>query len=184
MRSPRNSGLHRKKTCEFPRMLRRRPKKSLHPTIHANFHEFWGEAQKQTVLVAKSTKKQFLLTNYEVRSSILRVSGLELHSSSTKPVNFFGAQSLLGGSQFLFGGHGPGMPPRGDGTGCIKIIGSKISKIPFTLLQVDICSPMAVCGLFVPQAGLARRQQSNFLFYCLPVVMSDDSSTNSPNLLR
>ena len=39
---------------------------------------------KQTVFVAKSTKKQFLLTNSGVLTSILRVSGLELHSSNTK----------------------------------------------------------------------------------------------------
>ena len=30
--------------------------------------------------------------------------GLNLHSSSPKPVNFFGAQSLLGGAQFPFEG--------------------------------------------------------------------------------
>ena len=54
--------------------------------------------QKQTVPIAKSTKKQFLLTNSGVIIiSILGVSGLELHSSSTVPVNFFGAQSSLGG---------------------------------------------------------------------------------------
>ena len=29
---------------------------------------------------------------------------LDLHSSSAKPVNFFGAQSSLGGAQFSFGG--------------------------------------------------------------------------------
>ena len=50
-------------------------------------------------------------------------SGLELHSSSPELVNFFGAQSSIGGVQFLFGGgrkqsfggHGPGMPPCGAG---------------------------------------------------------------------
>ena len=49
-------------------------------------------------------KKQFLPTNSCMTTSILGVSGLELHSSGTNPVNLFGAQSLLGGEQFLFGG--------------------------------------------------------------------------------
>ena len=62
--------------------------------------------QKQSVFIAKSTKKQFLLTNSGVITSILGVSGLELHSSSTKPVNFFGAQLSLGGAQFSRGGGG------------------------------------------------------------------------------
>ena len=31
--------------------------------------------------------------------------GLDLHSSSPEPVNFFGAQSSLAGAQFSFGGH-------------------------------------------------------------------------------
>ena len=38
-----------------------------------------------------------------VITSILGVSGLELHSSSTEPVNFIGAQSSLGEAQFSFG---------------------------------------------------------------------------------
>ena len=49
---------------------------------------------------------------------ILGVSGLELHSSSTEPDKFFGAQcSTWGGKIFVWGGtssglgaHGPGMP--------------------------------------------------------------------------
>ena len=75
----------------------------------------WVKPQKQTVFIAKSTKKQFLHTNSGVITNILGVSGLELHSSSTEPVNFIGAQSLLGEAQFLFGGHkqwfGGGMAP-------------------------------------------------------------------------
>ena len=48
--------------------------------------------------------------------------GFDLHSSSPEPVNFFGAQSSLGGTIFVWGGtsshlvgHGPGMLPRGAG---------------------------------------------------------------------
>ena len=45
--------------------------------------------------------------------------GLDLHSSNPDPVNFFGAQSSLGGGHSFclgghkqsFGGHGSGMPP-------------------------------------------------------------------------
>ena len=62
---------------------------------------FGVKPQKQTVIIAKSTKKQFLLTNFGVLPSILGVSGLELHTISTEPVNFFGAQSSLGGSTIL-----------------------------------------------------------------------------------
>ena len=51
----------------------------------------------------------------------LGVFGLDLHSKSPEPVNFFGAQSSLGGDTIFvwgdtsthLGGHGPGMPPRG-----------------------------------------------------------------------
>ena len=78
--------------------------------------------QKQTVFVAKSTKKHFLLTNSGVITSILGVSGLELLSSSSEPVNFFEAQSSigghnsrLGGHEQWFGGHSPRMPSRGAG---------------------------------------------------------------------
>ena len=49
--------------------------------------------------------------------------GLDLHSSSSEPVNFFGAQSSLGGAQFLFGeaqaviwgGTAPECPPVAPG---------------------------------------------------------------------
>ena len=50
--------------------------------------------------------------------------GLDLHSRSPEPVNFFEAQSSLGGAQIFvwggtssqLGGHGPGMLPRGAGS--------------------------------------------------------------------
>ena len=48
----------------------------------------------------------------------MRVSGLDLHSCSPEPINFFGEQSSLGGHEESFGGHkqsfgghGPGMSP-------------------------------------------------------------------------
>ena len=50
--------------------------------------------------------------NSGVITSILGVSGLELHSSSTEPVNFFRAKFSFGGVQAdILGGHGPEMPP-------------------------------------------------------------------------
>ena len=77
------------------------------------------------MFIATSTKRQFLLTNSGVRTSILGVSGLEFHSSSTEPVNFFGAQSSLGGHNSRlegtnsdFGGHGPGLLPVAPGLVC------------------------------------------------------------------
>ena len=61
--------------------------------------------------------------NLRKKKNNLGVLGLDLHSSSPEPVNFFGAQSSLGGTQFSFGGeqavilggHGPGMPPVAPG---------------------------------------------------------------------
>ena len=53
----------------------------------------------------QNLQKTVLITNSWMTTSILGVSGLELLLSGTKPVNFFGAQSLLWGEQFSFGGH-------------------------------------------------------------------------------
>ena len=71
---------------------------------------------KQTVLIAKFTNKQFLLTNSRVITSILGVSGLELHFSFTEPLNFFGAQSSLGGHDSRLGGTSSDLGPGGGGT--------------------------------------------------------------------
>ena len=43
--------------------------------------------------------------NSGVITSILGVSGLELHSRSAEPVTFFGAQSPLGRHSSCLGGH-------------------------------------------------------------------------------
>ena len=66
--------------------------------------EIESEDQKKKVFTAESAKNRFLLTNFGVMTSILGVSGLELHSSGTKSVTFFGAQSLLWGHNPRFGG--------------------------------------------------------------------------------
>ena len=65
------------------------------------------------VFIAKSTKKQLLLTNFGVITSIWGVSGLEQLSSCTEPVNFFGHNPLLGGHHSRLRGHGPEMTPWG-----------------------------------------------------------------------
>ena len=129
---------------ELSKSLRWKPKKRLPLKKCAYFDKIWGKDNKekrkvfilkytgifmdsgvkplkQTVFIAKSTKKkQFLLTNSRVITSSLGASGLELHSSNTEPVTFFGVQSSLGERhnsrlgehKQWFGGHGPGMPPR------------------------------------------------------------------------
>ena len=61
--------------------------------------------QNKRVFIAKSAKKQFLPTNSGVIASILGVSGLKQHSSSTEPVTFFGAQTSLGGHNSCLWGH-------------------------------------------------------------------------------
>ena len=60
----------------------------------------------------KLRKKQFLLANSRTISTNLRVLGLDLHSSSPEPVNFFEAQSSLGKAHaVIWEGHSYGMPP-------------------------------------------------------------------------
>ena len=54
-----------------------------------------GVKPQKRVFIAQSPKKQFLLRNSEVITSILGVSGLELHYSGTEPVTFFGGTILV-----------------------------------------------------------------------------------------
>ena len=84
---------------------------------------FWVKPEKQAIFIAKFTKKQFLLTNSGVITSILGVSGLESLSCSTEPVISLGHNSRLGGGHNSslggtssdLGGHGHGMPYGGAG---------------------------------------------------------------------
>ena len=78
--------------------------------------------QKKGSLLQNLQKKQFLLTNSGVITSILGDTGLELHFSGTEPATFFGAQSSLGGHSSCLGGTssdlgnpGPGMPSVASG---------------------------------------------------------------------
>ena len=72
-----------------------------------------SSVQKFSQILVFIPKIVWFSTNSEAISTILRVSGLDLHSGSPEPINFFGAQFSLGGHNFRLGGHGPGMPPRG-----------------------------------------------------------------------
>ena len=122
---------------------REEQKKGLHTEVCADFHEFWSKDKKKVfisktvrictnfgvkpqkkkkVCITKSAKKLFLHTNSGVITSILEVSSLEMHSSGTELVTFFGAQSSLGVHNFRLGGasselgkHGPVMPPGAPG---------------------------------------------------------------------
>ena len=75
-----------------------------------NFHKFLSEDQKNKK--RSSSPQEFYeiwcestkVTKIRAVNNNLGVLGLDLHSCSPKPVNFFGAQSSLGGAQFLFGG--------------------------------------------------------------------------------
>ena len=80
-----------------------RQKKDLHLKKWANFHELRGETTKN-VFITKSAHKQILLTNSGVITSILGVSGLELHFIGTEPVTFFGGTILAWGHNSCLGG--------------------------------------------------------------------------------
>ena len=77
--------------------------------------------------VISKKKRSSSQTSHEIRCQSTKNTnlGLDLHSSSPEPVNFFGAQFSLGGETIFvwggtsspLGGHDPGMPPRGAGSG-------------------------------------------------------------------
>ena len=96
--------------------------------VLAIFQEFLSKDQKKEK--KRSRPKSFMksgvsskITKIWAVNTNLGVLGLDLHSSSPEPVNFFGAQSSLGGGHNFrlggtsshLGGHGPGMPPVAPG---------------------------------------------------------------------
>ena len=103
--------------------------------ILASFLEFLSEDQKKRSLSqnfnetrCKSTK----ITKIRAVNINLGVLGLDLQFNSPESVNFFGAQSSLGGHNFrlrghkqLFGRHGLGMSPVALGLvwGCVFELG-------------------------------------------------------------
>ena len=94
---------------------------------------FLPKSEFQAVFLAKTTcspKKKKKRSSSQKRHKIWCQStkntnlDLDLRSRSHEPVNFFEAQSSLGGAQFLFGGHKqsvggarPRFAPRGAGSG-------------------------------------------------------------------
>ena len=116
-----NSGFHLKNRPIVHEFWGEDQKKGLRPKIYAMFHEIRCESTQ------KLLKKQFLLINSRaVKALLLRVSGLDLHSSSPEPINFFGSQSSLegaqrsfGGAQAIFWGALPRNAPRGAGPGTV-----------------------------------------------------------------
>ena len=74
------------------------------PTI---FHEFLSEDQKKGLrpkCFMKSGCESTKITKIRAVNANLGVLRVELHSSSLEPVNFFGAQSSLGGAQAVIWG--------------------------------------------------------------------------------
>ena len=83
-------------------------------------------SQKCHEILCQSTK----ITKIPLANTNL---GLALHFSCPKPVNFFGAQSSLGGAQFSFGenrqsfgGARPRNAPRGAGPDCTETITTQL----------------------------------------------------------
>ena len=102
------------------RVKTKKRKKSLHCKMCAKFHKFhelWGEDQNQKkVFIAKSAKKQILLTDSGVMTSILGADArLELHSYSAEPVTFFKAQFSFGGTSSDLAGTATKCPPMAPG---------------------------------------------------------------------
>ena len=72
-----------------------------------------GVSPQKTVMISGVSQKKC----HDIRCQSAKNTnlGLDLHSSSPEPVNFFGAQSSLGGAQFSFGGSTARYAPRGAG---------------------------------------------------------------------
>ena len=103
-----------------------------------NFHKFWSSSQNSCdfsqILKCRTKKKRSSSEKfYEIRCESTKITkmravntnsgvlGLDLHSNSPEPINFFGAQSSLGGAQFSFGGARPRNAPRVAGPGSLKL---------------------------------------------------------------
>ena len=135
--------------------MKTKKEKSLSP----KFHEIRCES-------TKTTKKQFLRTNSKAISTNMGVLGLDLYSSSPKRVNFFEAQSRLGAHKQSFGGHGPGMPPRGTEPALMGTRGwfqrSGSSSFEFLLAESD---SVEISNLNVLQGTFCFQLSTVFQFY-------------------
>ena len=122
------------------------------------------KAEKKRVFIAKSAKKQFLLTNSGVITSTLGVSGLELHSSGTGPVTFFGTLSSLRGHNSRLGGHVPGMLPRGAG----PAVSNCLSDCP---IKMSMPLRSGTTGTCVP----AKFSRAEIFTECGRILMSSEN---------
>ena len=93
-------GGHKKFNTSNPRVW---TKKKVFISKYAWIFTNSGVKPQKKNLYHKICKKQFLLTNSGVITSILGVSGLEGHFSGTEFVIFLGAQSSLGGYSSCLG---------------------------------------------------------------------------------
>ena len=91
-------------------------KKGLYPKIYGNFHEFWGETTKTNGIYCKIYEKTVLAREFWGDNQYFGNLRPRTALHSTEPVNFFGAQSSLGGGcKHDLEGHGLGIPPHGAG---------------------------------------------------------------------
>ena len=129
-------GIFRPKTGD----LQKKKKKNVFTEIQRDFaaeirnsNSFSGRKQ----VISKKRKRSSSQKCHEIRCQSTKITkiplantilGLDLHSSSPEPVNFFGAQSSVGGAQFSFGvaqaiiwGARPGNAPRVAGPDMIFV---------------------------------------------------------------
>ena len=95
--------------------------KGLHRKICENFHELWGENQKQTkkkISIAISAKKQFLLMNSGLMTSILGCQVSNCTPVAASLILILGHNPRLGGTILVWrvtnsdlGGTAPECPP-------------------------------------------------------------------------
>ena len=102
-------------TSEVETKKKKKKKKVFLPKYTRIFTNPWMRPQRQSVFIAKSTKKHLLPTNSRVITSILAsnctpIAPSLLISSGHKP-RLGGAQFSFGGAQKVIWGHSPGMPP-------------------------------------------------------------------------
>ena len=149
-------------SCDFPRILKWRPKKKFSsPKLHEIRCEF--------------PKKQFLLVNLGAISTNLGVLGLDLHSSSPEPVNCF-----LGGHKQSFGGTQPRNAPCGAKPALMGPRGwfqrSSSSSFEFLLAEgdsVERSNRNVLQGTFCFQLSTA------FQFFCyIPFTEVESSRTH------
>ena len=148
----------------------------------------------------KTTKKQFLLENSWAIRTNLRVLGLDLHSCSPEPVNFFGAQSSLGGGhKQSFGGAPPRDATRGAGPSlmgtrvCFQRSGSSSFEFLFAegdsverydrnVLQGTFCFQLSAAFQFYCYIPFTKVESSRTHFEVLRLQASSSRKLPSPRL--